>query len=47
MFVVYDKLGDEYKAFTKTENGKQTQYVENVKETVKQMRGTDILVYNQ
>lgn len=44
MFVVYDKLGDEYKAFTKI--GKQTQYVNNAKEIVKQMRGTDILVYN-
>ena len=43
MFVVYDKSGDEYKAFTK--NGKQTQYENNVKKIVKQMQGTDILVY--
>ncbi len=43
MFVVYEKLGDEYKAFTKI--GKQTEYVNNVKERVKQIQGTDILVY--
>jgi len=43
MFVVYDKFGDEYKAFTK--NWKETQYINNVKETVERMQGTDILVY--
>jgi len=43
MYVIFDKLGDEYLAFTK--EGKITQIISDVKSQVRMMRGTDILSY--
>jgi hypothetical protein len=46
MYVIFEKLADDYVAFTKTVlNGHQTLLISNVKEIVRQMEGTDILIY--
>lgn len=45
MYVIYDKLNDDYEAITKKYDAQNTFYINDVKKRIMSAQGTDILVY--
>lgn len=47
MFIIFNKIGHEFQAFSKMSKSNKTIYVSNVKQIITEMGGTDILSYKE